>query len=280
MKLSEKLKEVQDNRKALLAANFYNMETCKAIAEAAAETGSPIILQLTPASIMYMGLKTAFAMAQAVSADTKIQSWIHLDHCSDLFLIQRCLDVGFDSIMIDASDKNIDENIALTGKAVKLAEHYQVNVEAELGYIPKPAIALDHSRFTEPDDAKRFVEETGVTSLAIAVGSKHGFYSGKPELDIQRIVEIKQMTDALLVLHGASGIPDEQLQEAVGAGISKVNVATETKNLFMKSLKEILLKSDDIDLRNVFPRASEVVTTMIKHKLEIVNNTIKSGVSL
>ncbi len=280
MNLIEKLKEFQDNKKALLAANYYNLETCKAIARAAAETGAPVILQLTPASIEYMGLKTAFAIALTVSAEENIQSWIHLDHCSDIKLIQLCLDEGFDSIMIDASDKDIDENIAVTGKVVKMAEPYRVNVEAELGYVPKPGSDLDPNKFTEPHEAKRFVDATGVTSLAVAVGSKHGFYSGRPELDIQRIIEIKKLTYALLVLHGASGIPDQQLRDAAGAGISKVNVATETKNLFMKSLKEILLRSDDIDLRNVFPSASEAVTIMIKHKLEIVSLTNRSSVSL
>jgi tagatose 1,6-diphosphate aldolase GatY/KbaY len=280
LKLLEKLKEVQDNKKALLAANFYNLETCKAIARAASETGEPVILQLTPASIEYMGLTTAFAVARTVSAEEHIQSWVHLDHCSDITLIQRCLDEGFDSVMIDASDKDIDENIAVTAKVVKMAEPYHVNVEAELGYVPKPGADLDRNKFTEPAEAKRFVDETGVTSLAVAVGSKHGFYSGRPVLDIQRIIQIKELTYALLVLHGASGIPDEQIQEAAGAGISKVNVATETKNLFMRSLKEVLLKSDDIDLRNVFPSASEVVTAMIKHKLEIVSLANKSSVSL
>ncbi len=280
MKLVEKLKEVQDNKKALLAANFYNLETCKAITQAAAETGCPVILQLTPASINYMGLKTASAIARTVLAEEKIQSWLHLDHCSDFELIRQCLDEGFDSIMFDASDKDFEENIILTRKAVKLAEPYKVNVEAELGYVPKPGIDLDRSKFTNPSEAKHFVEETGVSSLAVAVGSKHGFYTGRPELDIQRITEIKKLTYALLVLHGASGIPDDQLQEAAGAGISKINVATETKNLFMKSLKEVLSKSDDIDLRNVFPSAIDEVKAMIKHKMEIVSNTKKKSISL
>ncbi len=280
MKLTEKLKEVQNNKKALLAANFYNLETCQAIARAAADTGAPVILQLTPASIEYMGLKTAVGIARTISAEENIQSWVHLDHCSDIILLQRCLDEGFDSVMIDASDKEIDENIALTSKVVKMAEPYHVNVEAELGQVPKPGIDIDRNKFTEPAEAKLFVEETGVTSLAVAVGSKHGFYSGKPELDIPRIAEIKKFTHALLVLHGASGIPDQQLQEAAGAGISKFNVATETKDLFMKSLKEILLHSDEIDLRKVFPSALESVTAMIKHKMEIVSYTTKSSVSL
>ena len=119
-----------------------------------------------------------------------------------------------------------------------------------------------------------------MTSLAVTVGSKHGFYSGKPELDIKRISEIKELTYALLVLHCASSIPDDQLQEAAGAGIFKINVATETKNLFMKSLKEILLKSDDIDLRNVFPSVTEAVKTMIMAKMKIVSSTNMSSISL
>ncbi len=271
MKLLEKLKEVRDQRKALLAANFYNLETCRGIIQAAGKLKCPIILQLTPASIEYMGLKTAAAIARTVSAEENVQTWVHLDHCTDIELIKLCLDEGFDSIMIDASDKKLAENISLTRSVVKIAEPYQVNVEAELGYVPKPDYEVDLNKFTEPLEAKRFVEETGVTSLAIAVGSKHGFYRGKPQLDTQRIVEIRKISNAFLVLHGASGLPAETLKNAVANGISKVNIATETKHLFMKSLKELLLKSDDIDLRNVFPSAVNKINNMIQRKIEIVS---------
>jgi fructose-bisphosphate aldolase class II/tagatose 1,6-diphosphate aldolase GatY/KbaY len=271
VKLIEKLKEVSDNKKALLAANFYNLETCTGIVRAAGKLKCPIILQLTPGSIKYMGLKTAVAIARTVSAQENIQSWIHLDHCTDNELIKLCLDEGFDSIMIDASDKDLAENIFLTSGAVKIAEPYNVNVEAELGYVPKPDNEVDLNKFTEPLEVKRFVEETGVTSLAIAVGSKHGFYRGKPQLDIQRIAEIRKISNTFLVLHGASGLPAETLKYAVANGISKVNIATETKYLFMKSLKEILQKSDDIDLRNVFPSAINKINNMIQRKIEIVS---------
>ena len=273
MKLLDKLKEVQNQKKALLAANFYNLETCKGIAQAAGILECPIILQLTPGSIEYMGLSTALAIARTVSEEENIQTWIHLDHCNDIELIKSCLDEGFDSIMIDASDKDIVENISITREVVKLAEPYHVNVEAELGYVPKPSIEIDKKKFTEPMEAKRFVEETGVTSLAIAVGSKHGFYEGEPKLDIKRISEIKKVVNAFLVLHGASGIPPETLKDAIANGITKVNVATDTKDLFMKSLKEILQKTDDIDLRNVFPFATNQVQKMIKNKIEIVSMT-------
>jgi ketose-bisphosphate aldolase len=273
LKLLKKLKEVQNQKKALLAANFYNLETCKGIAQAAGILECPIILQLTPGSIEYMGLKTAIAIARTVSKEENIQTWVHLDHCNDIKLIKSCLDEGFDSIMIDASDKDILENILITRGVVKIAEPYNVNVEAELGYVPKPNREIDKNRFTEPLEAKRFVDETGVTSLAIAVGSKHGFYNGEPKLDIQKIAEIRKVVDSFLVLHGASGIPSEILSEAVKNGITKVNVATDTKDLFMKSLKEILQTTDDIDLRNVFPFATNQVQKMIKNKIEIVSMT-------
>lgn len=271
MKLIEKLNEVQIQKKALLAANFYNLETCRGIVKASASLESPVILQLTPGSIKYMGLKTARVIARTVSAEEKAQTWLHLDHCSDIELIKSCLDEGFDSVMIDASDKNIEDNILLTRQVVKLAEGYNVNVEAELGYVPKPSSEIENEKFTEPGDAKRFAQETGITSLAIAIGSKHGFYRGEPKLDIDRLIAIKNVTDAYLVLHGASGIPSETLREAIKNGITKVNVATDTKDLFMKTLKKIMKNSDDIDLRNVFPLAVNEIQKMIEQKIKTVS---------
>jgi ketose-bisphosphate aldolase len=271
LKLLDKLKEVQIEKKALLAANFYNLETCKGIVQAAGKLNSSVILQVTPGSIDYMGLKTAIAIARTVSAEEKTQAWLHLDHCTSIELIKLCLDEGFESVMIDASDKEIGENISITREVVKIAEPYHVNVEAELGYVPKPNIEIDKNKFTEPMEAKRFVEETGITSLAIAVGSKHGFYDGEPKLDIGRIAEIRKVSEALLVLHGASGIPSGVLQAAVGNGITKVNVATDTKDVFMKTLKNVLQNNDDIDLRNTFPVAINEVQKMIEEKIKVVS---------
>jgi len=271
LRLTEKLKEVQYQKKALLAANFYNLETCRGIVKAASTLESPLILQLTPSSMKYMGLKTAVGIARTVSAEENTTTWLHLDHCNDIVLIKSCLDEGFDSVMIDASDKDIDDNILLTRQVVNMAEAYNVNVEAELGYVPKPNSEIKNNKFTEPADAKRFAEETGITSLAIAIGSKHGFYKGEPKLDIDRLIAIKNVTNAYLVLHGASGIPSDTLREAIKNGITKVNVATDTKDLFMKTLKEILKNSDDIDLRNVFPLAINEIQKMIEQKIKTVS---------
>lgn len=271
MKLIEKFEELRNEKRAILAANFYNYETCKGIIKAASKLNQSVILQLTPASIRYMGLQTAKNIARSVSKEEGVESWLHLDHCGDVDLIKSCLDEGFDSVMIDASDQSFEQNSKITKTIVELANKYEVNVEAELGYVPKPDSIVEPDKFTEPLDVKRFIEETGVTSLAIAIGSKHGFYKGEPKLDIDRLKKIRSMTDTFLVLHGASGIPALMLKEAVINGITKVNVATETKDQFMKSLKTVLLDSDEIDLRKIFPIAIEEVQKLVEQKIKIIS---------
>ncbi|MFO7447360.1 MAG: class II fructose-bisphosphate aldolase [Ignavibacteriaceae bacterium] len=275
MKLTEQLNLVRKEGKALLAANFYNYETCKGIILAAAALKQPLILQLTKSSIDYMGIKAAVSLGRVLSNDYNVQSWIHLDHCREIELVKKCLDEGFDSVMIDASDKTFEENIIITREVVETASKYNVNVEAELGYIAKPEGEVEIDKFTEPSEAKRFVEETGVTSLAVAIGSKHGFYKGEAKLDIERLKAIRQETDAYLVLHGGSGIAAGVLQQAVINGICKVNVATETKDIFMRTLKEVMIKSEDIDLRNVFPQAINEIQKLIESKLKIVTGKYK-----
>ncbi len=271
MKLLEKLIEVKRNSKALLAANFYNFETCKGIVKAAANLQQPVILQLTKSSIEYMGLKTAVKIGRSVSDEFNVLSWLHLDHCRDVKLIKLCLDEGFDSVMIDASDKRIEENIIITSTVVDLASKYDVNVEAELGSVPRPDSEIQPDKFTDPSEAERFVKETGVTSLAVAIGTKHGFYKGEPKLDIQKLMEINRITDACLVLHGGSGIPANVLKLAIMNGITKVNIATDTKDLFIKTLKEKMRDSDEIDLRKIFPLAINEIQKLIEQKLKIVS---------
>ena len=208
-------------------------------------------------------------MARAMSEEYAVQSWLHLDHGDSVELVKRCLSAGFDSVMIDASEQSLDENIKITGQVVELAGKYGANVEAELGYVAKLGQSTDKVGFTEPADAKRFAEETGIDALAIAIGSAHGFYKETPKLDIERLKKIRSMVNIPLVLHGGSGIPDEQIRRAVTAGICKINVATETKNAFMKAVEKQIKQTDEIDLRKVFPPATEAVRALIKTKMKI-----------
>jgi len=270
--LQEKFRELQQKKQALLATNFYNFETLKGILEAASLTNKAIILQLTKSSIEYMGLPVALELAQSMLENYKVEGWVHLDHGDSYELVARCLDAGIASVMIDASEKPFEENINLTKKVVRLAEQYGANVEAELGYVAKLGQNADVIGFTDPAQAKYFVEETGINALAVAIGSAHGFYKQDPKLDLDLLSRINEETNAVLVLHGASGIPHDILVKAVQRGICKINLATEIKNIFMKTLKARLKNDDEIDLRKIFPYATNAVTELVKRKLLAVTN--------
>lgn len=270
MGLKEKLHQNKLSGKALLATNFYNFETISAVLTAAQETNSELILQLSESSIHYMGLDVATALARAAISQFGVKAWLHLDHGQDTTLVKRCIDAGFDSVMIDASEKSFSDNIKITKEIVDYAARYDINVEAELGYISK--LGQEQKMiYTRPEEAKTFVEATGINALAVAVGSAHGFYKKAPRLQLDLIGEINKATDAALVLHGSSGIPDDQLQGAIKKGITKINLATEIKNAFMKSLQGVLKDTDNIDLREIFPKATSAATELVSNKLKTVN---------
>ncbi len=274
MTLKEKYSKLIKEDKALIAANFYNLETLKGLLLAASELNSSIILQLSKSSIDYIGLNTAVKMAKAALEEYNVNGWLHLDHAENYELVKKCLDAGFDSVMIDGSELKFNENIELTSRVVKLSENYNATVEAELGYIAKLGQEQDKKdRFTKTEEAKIFVENTNVDSLAISVGTAHGFYKETPKLQFERIAEIrKKIPNTALVLHGSSGIEHNDLRKAIKLGINKINVATEFKDLFMKSLREILNSTDNIDLRQTFPKAINKIKDLAKKKLEITNS--------
>ncbi|MDX1637151.1 MAG: class II fructose-bisphosphate aldolase [Balneolaceae bacterium] len=275
MKLQDKFRELQREGGALLATNFYNFETAKGIAMAAAGLEMPVILQASPASIRYMGPGVTVAIGRSVLDHFGVEGWLHLDHAHDSDLIKTCLDAGFDSVMIDASEQAVEDNISMTRSVVQMARAYEANVEAELGYVAKLGQSQEKAGFTRPEQAKQFVEETGIDALAVAIGSAHGFYDREPNLDLERLKEIHETVDVALVLHGGSGIPVAQLQEGIRRGIRKINVATELKDRFMGALQEELHDNTEIDLRKVFPVATEKLAELVREKLEIVKESTR-----
>ncbi len=269
MKLKHKLIQLKKEGRAILATNFYNYETLRGIITAVKRQNVPIILQLSESSIHYMGLTTAVAMARAMIRAEGIEGWLHLDHGKNPDLAKACIEAGFDSVMIDGSQLPFDENVRMTREVVALAAEKEICVEAELGYVAK--LGQDQKiEYTRPEDAQRFVGLTGVDALAIAVGNAHGFYRQEPHLAIEVIREINRITPAALVLHGSSGIPHDQIKEAIKNGIVKINLATEIKDTFMKSLKNILSNTDEIDLRLIFPEAISAVSELLDRKLQLV----------
>lgn len=272
MKLKERLASFTAQKRGLLATNFYNLETLHGVLGAAKQLDEPLILQLTKSSIDYMGLNTAVALGRQGLEQFGVEGYIHLDHGGSVELAQRCLDAGFDSVMIDGSELPFKENISITKEVVKRAQSYGAHVEAELGYVAKLGQSHEENAFTQPDEAKTFVEETGVDALAVAIGTAHGFYKAEPKLQIELLQAIASVTPATLVLHGGSGVPVEQVQKAISNGICKVNVATEIKNIFMQTLQKLLRDNKEIDLRKVFPLATAQITELVSGKLKMVQN--------
>ncbi|MCZ7646065.1 MAG: class II fructose-bisphosphate aldolase [Planctomycetota bacterium] len=254
---------------ALLATNFYNAETLLAVLRAAREAGDELILQTSPSTLAYLGVETAAALARAAAREAGVRAWLHLDHAADDALIERCLEAGWDSVMIDASEAPFDENVARTRAVAERAHASGAAVEAELGYVPKLGQReATEAGFTAPEEARRFVEATGVDLLAVAVGTAHGFYKREPKLDLPRLERIRAATDVPLVLHGASGVPPAQWRAAIARGVAKINFATEIKDAFTRGLRDALA-GGEIDLRKTFPPAMDAVTELVAGKLRV-----------
>lgn len=257
--------------KAIAALNFYNAETLIAHIRAANALNESIILQTTEATIDYLGLRMIAGMAAAAADQLEQPVALHLDHGNSYDLAARCIDHDYTSVMIDGSRLSFADNCSLTRRVVDLAHANGVSVEGELGHVGQNSdSSANGNLFTEPTDAARFVLETGVDALAVAVGTAHGFYKGAVRLDFARLKEIAAaVPHTPLVLHGGSGISAELLRESIAAGIRKVNFGTEIKNGFTKAVKTSLSSSDDIDLRRTFSPAISAVEEISKAKIQI-----------
>lgn len=258
---------------AIAALNFYNAETLIAHVKAANALNASIILQTTEATINYLGLRVILGLADAAARESQKPIALHLDHGSSYELAARCIDEGYTSVMIDGSKLPFAENCAITSRVVDLAHAAGVSVEGELGHVGQnndPGADDPTATFTRPADAARFVAETRVDALAVAVGTAHGFYKGAVQIDFQRLEEISdKIPDTPLVLHGGSGVSAELLHQAIACGIRKINFGTELKNAFTRAVKNSLCSSDDIDLRRTFQPAIAAVENISRSKIMI-----------
>ncbi len=268
----ELLDHANKNGYAVGAFNINNMEIVQAIIEAAEETNSPVILQASQGGIKYAGIEYITALGKVAAEKAKVPVALHLDHGTDFEQVMLCIRYGFTSVMIDGSKHPLRQNIELTKKVIDVAHAVGVSVEAELGKIggTEDDITVDEmeATFTDPDEAKLFVEETGVDYLAVAVGTAHGVYKGEPKLDFDRIRKIKELVGIPLVLHGSSGVPADSIKKAIEAGINKINIDTDLRIAFTTAMKDFLKKNpDNIDPRKILTPAREAMKEVIKEKI-------------
>lgn len=270
----EILDDAHKNGYAVGAFNINNMEIIQAIIEAAEETRSPVILQASQGGIKYAGIEYIAILAKVAAEKATVPVAVHLDHGTDFDQVMKCIRHGFSSVMVDGSKFPLEENIGVTKKIVEIAHAVDVSVEAELGKIggTEDHIKVDEkdATMTDPDEAVKFVEETGVDSLAIAVGTAHGVYEGEPELDFDRIKVIKEKLNMPLVLHGSSGVAYEDLEKAIGLGINKINIDTDIRMAFADAIKEFLKDNpDEFDPRNILKPARANMRKTVAEKMKV-----------
>lgn len=268
--LKEVLDMAEEGGFAVPAFNVYNMETVMGVAAAAEEAKAPIIMQVYPRLVKE---DTAYYLAPAIIAAAKRASvpiCFHLDHGPSELEMTKALYWGATGIMLDGSVHPFEENVALTKRAVETCSHIGLSVEGELGHIGS---VNDDSmdEFTDPEEAARFVKETGVACLAVLVGNAHGRYKKPPKLDIDRIKAIYEATGHTpLVLHGGSGIPDDQIQLAVKSGMRKMNFATDVCYSFLDSVQAELAD----------PERSVAIDLFMKKPIETVKNFCLTKIKL
>lgn len=236
------LLEAHENGYAIAAFNCENTEMLQAVIAAGEEMNAPVIIQTTPTTVNYASAELFFANAAALAKNTSIPVALHLDHGNTYNLAQEALRCGYTSIMIDGSHLPLEENIALTKMTVDACAKTGIPVEGELGRVggKEDDTVASSSAYTDPDEAVRFVKETGVSSLAIGVGTAHGIYASTPKLNVELISVMRKLLPVPLVLHGSSGLDDTVIRDCIARGISKVNIATDLRIAYTQAVREIL----------------------------------------
>ena len=274
---------------AVGAFNVENVETTLSVVRAAVHEKSPIILQVSENTIGYAGLKVITSIVEHVARDEagNVPVALHLDHGKSFRSVAACVQAGFSSIMIDASDMPMQENIILTKQAVDYAHRKEAWAQGELGVVKglEEAMTLAEREpfMTKPSEAKKFVDETGVDTLAVAVGNVHGVVKMRKgavhNLDIDRLDDIRKvLPDTPLVLHGASGVSADSLKEAIQHGIRVVNMNTELKLAFEDTLRQTMKDDPEAyDPRVLFKPSMEAVQTLVASKLRALGSTGKAN---
>ena len=266
------LLDAQKGGYAVGAFNAENMEMVQAIIAAAEELRAPVMIQTTPGTIKYAGVDLYCANVSAAAKNASVPVVMHLDHGSSYELAVQALRAGYTSIMIDGSKEVLDKNIAITKSVVSACAPCGIPVEGELGKVggKEDDTEASGTGYTDLDEAVRFVAETGVSSLAVGVGTAHGIYKTKPVLNVELIAALRKVLTIPMVLHGASGLTDDDIRSCVSRGICKVNFATELRIAFSKAVKEYLNRNPAVfDPKKYGAEAREAVKKQVMARMKV-----------
>jgi len=278
--LKKILKDAQKRKYAIGQFNFSTIEQLRGILAAAEGLRSPVILGTSEGESKFLGLKEIIALVEISKTKYKIPIFLNLDHGKDLEWIKQAIDYGYSAVHFDGSKLSLEKNIEYAKRIVGYARKKGVLVEGELGYIGgesethKKRAKIEKKDLTSLKQVERFVKETRVDSLAIAIGNIHGTYAGMLKLDLERLKEINNRTTAFLVLHGGSGIPKTEVKKAINFGIVKVNINTELRAAWKETLKTIL-KTQEIKPYKILPRVQEAVQKKVEEKIILFNSKNK-----
>ncbi|MBM0065532.1 ketose-bisphosphate aldolase [Alkalicoccobacillus gibsonii] len=279
MNMKDLLAVAYKNQFAVGSFNVANSEFVRVIIEAAEEKNAPAIIQIHPNEVELLG-DDFITYVREACRNASVPMVIHLDHGGSVEDVMRAIRNGFTSVMIDASHASFEDNIAISKEVVKLAQSVNVSVEAELGTIGSNEGSseggADEILYTDADDAKTFVEETGIDTLAIAIGTSHGQYKHdrQPELKLDLLAEINSKVDIPLVLHGGSDNKDEEISQTYLNGVAKINLSTDMKNAFFKEMRRFLVENDTAYEPDVImPSARKAAQEVVKKKMDLFNST-------
>lgn len=263
---------------AVGAFNANNMEQIQGIIDAANEEKSPVILQVSQGAIDYAGLGFATAMVKVAAEEASVPVALHLDHGASFEQNVICLRAGFTSLMFDGSKLPYEQNVAITAKIVEMASVVGIPVEAELGKVlqSRDKVTEEQVRaaMTDPDQAAEFIARTGISSLAVAIGSVHAMEAAEAELDIDRLKAIRAKVNIPLVLHGSSGVKESSEVEAIQYGICKINVATMLNQAFIKGILDgYAANPKNIDPRKWLVLSRDGVKEVVRSKMRLFGSS-------
>lgn len=263
------------------AFNVHNLDDARAVVEAAENVQSPVILLVSQSAINYAGASYVAQICKVAAQEVSVPVAVQLDHGQSFELAVECMRQGLTGVMFDGSHLPLDENIAQTKKVVEVARIFGVSVEGELGVLggKEDDLVVDEAdaKYTDPTQALRFVEETGIDVFAPAIGTAHGFYTHEPKLDFERLALIRSKVVVPIALHGSSGLSSEAVQQALDLGVQKVNIGTDLKAMYVDSIREFLKNNPkEHEPRKVFIHARKAMIELVQTRLQLLGSAGKA----